>query len=188
MDRSLVIATAADCSVKLPEFQRLNPIGKIYTNQLNVPNFRDGFPGVTGPTGAAGRFEWFAIDYTTRFWIERPGQYSFTLQSDDGSALYIDEHRVIDNDCMHPPQTVAGGVRLEGGIHDMRVSYFQGPRTGVLVLSIRPPGGKWRVFDADEFKPPPNPADWKYPNPANLEAPMDPCTTEKRQRKLETRH
>lgn len=72
-----------------------------------------------------GRFEWFAIDYTTRFWIEKPGKYSFMLLSDDGSAMYIDERRVIDNDCMHPPLSVSKSVRLEGGIHDMRVGYFK---------------------------------------------------------------
>ena len=173
------------CAAKLPEFQRLQPIGNIYTTRLYVPvrDFRDGFPGVTR------RFEWFAIDYTARFWIETPGKYSFELLSDDGSALYIDERRIIDNDCMHAPLSTGGSIRLEGGIHDMRVSYFQGPRWQVaLVLSVKPPGGKWRVFDTDAFKPPANPADWKYSNPANLDAPLDPCTTERRPRKLQTPH
>ena len=184
MGRAPATATVLDCTTKLPEFQLLHPIGNIYTTQLNVPvrDFRGGFPGVTG------RFEWFAIDYTARFWIETPGKYSFTLLSDDGSALYIDERRIIDNDCMHAPLTADGSVQLEGGIHDMRVSYFQGPRWQVaLVLSVKPPGGKWRVFDTDEFRPPSNPADWKYPNPANLDAPMDPCTAGRKQGKLVTR-
>jgi hypothetical protein len=172
------------CTTKLPEFERLQPIGTIYTTKLNVPprDFREGFPGVTE------RFEWFAIDYNARFWIETPGKYSFLLLSDDGSALYIDERRIIDNDCMHLPLTVAGSVRLEGGIHDLRISYFQGPRWQVaLVLHVKAPGGKWRIFDTEEFKPPANPADWKYPNPANLDAPADPCKVERHPRKLISR-
>jgi hypothetical protein len=166
----------AICTAKLPKFERLHPIGNIYTTRLNVParQFWQGFPGVTG------RFEWFAIDYTARFWIETPGRYSFRLLSDDGSALYIDERRIIDNDCIHAPMTVDGSVSLEGGIHEMRVSYFQGPRYHVaLVLEVRVPGGQWRIFDTQDFKPPANPADWKFPNSANLDVPMDPCKTER---------
>jgi len=74
-------AIPVDCSVKLPEFQRLEPIGKIYTTRLNVTtrDFREGFPGVTN------RFEWFAINYSARIWIETPGKYSFVLLSDDGA-------------------------------------------------------------------------------------------------------
>jgi hypothetical protein len=178
------LESGISCDTKLPKFERLEPIGDIYTTRLNVPprDFREGFPGVTD------RFEWFAIDYTARFWIDAPGKYSFSLLSDDGSAMYIDERRIIDNDCMHPPLTVNGSVRLEGGIHEMRVSYFQGPRFHVaLQLQVKPPGGKWRVFDTRDFKPPANPADWKYSNSSNLDAPVDPCKAERRSRGLVTR-
>jgi hypothetical protein len=30
---------------------------------------------------------WFGIDYTGRFWVGEPGQYRFSLLSDDGSKL-----------------------------------------------------------------------------------------------------
>jgi hypothetical protein len=171
----------AICTSKLPKFERLKSIGNIYTTKLNVPprEFWQGFPGVTG------RFEWFAIDYTARFWIETPGKYSFRLLSDDGSALYIDERRIIDNDCQHAPLSVDGSVNLEGGIHEMRVSYFQGPRYHVaLVLDVKAPGGQWRLFDTQDFKPPANPADWKFPNSANLDVPVDPCKAERHTRTL----
>lgn len=144
---------------RLPNFEKLKPIGTIYTNALNVPtrNFAEGFPGVTK------RFEWFAIDYTGRFWIENPGEYRFSLLSDDGAKLYIDDAVVIDNDGTHPPATVEGSVTLEGGIHHVRVSYFQGPRFQVaLVLTVAGPGEQPRAFSTDEFKPPPNPEDWKF--------------------------
>jgi hypothetical protein len=177
---SPAIAGHNPCSTRLPKFERLQPIGNIYATRLNVPSrdFREGFPGVTG------RFEWFAIDYSARFWIEKPGKYSFELLSDDGSALYIDERRVVDNDCMHAPRSARGTISLEGGIHDMRAGYFQGPRWHVaLVLSVKPPDEQWRIFNTDDFRPPPNPADWKYPNPANLDSTEDPCKLERRPQK-----
>src|SRR5437660_279855 len=84
----------------LPKFEKLQPVGTIYTSELNVPrhDFTQGFPGVTG------RFEWFAIDYTGKIWIDKPGKYTWALLSDDGSKLYIDGHIVIDNDGTHAPR------------------------------------------------------------------------------------
>jgi PA14 domain len=114
----------------LPHFQALDPRGVIYTSSLNVPprSFKEGFPGVTN------RFEWFAIDYKGRFWIEKPGTYQFALTSDDGAKLYIDDELVVDNDGLHPPEVKTARFGLSGGIHRIRVSYFQGPREEVALI------------------------------------------------------
>jgi hypothetical protein len=149
---------------RLPDFSKLKPAGSIYTSSLNIPtqDFKLGFPGVTK------RNEWFAIDYTGRFWIDKPGMYTFILTSDDGARLYIDDRMVVDNDGLHPPMDVSGGISLGPGIHGIRVSYFQGPRWQVaLVLKVAPPGEELRVFSTDEFKPPLHPESW----------PVDPAGT-----------
>jgi hypothetical protein len=139
-------------SLKLPKFEKLTPVGTIYTTELNVPrhDFTQGFPGVTN------RFEWFAIDYTGKFWIEKPGKYTWALLSDDGSRLYIDGHEVIDNDGQHPPKGVAGTCKLKRGEHRIRVSYFQGPRTQVaLILAVIPPGDdEFSLFSTDDYLTP----------------------------------
>ncbi len=143
----------------LPDFQRLDPVGVIYTSNLNVAgrSFREGFPGVTG------RYEWFAIDYSGQFWIEKPGPYRFELSSDDGSRLYIDGRVIVNNDGVHTPEMRTGAAFLDGGIHQIRVSYFKGTGDCVeLVLRVAGLGEEWRVFSTDEFKPPPDPATWTY--------------------------
>jgi hypothetical protein len=135
----------------------MKPLVTLYTNTLNVPprRFEEGFPGI------ANRVEWFAIDYTGRFWIEEGGQYQFNLLSDDGSRLVIDGKRVIDNDGIHPPVAVIGGAILSHGIHSLEVSYFQGPRYSVaLVLKVLAPGSDWRVFDTKDFLPPGDSGMW----------------------------
>jgi hypothetical protein len=158
--RGLVYHIKRD-SPRLPDFRKLKPAGAaIYTTALNVPpqSFRAGFPGVTK------RFEWFAIDYMARFWIENPGVYRFALVSDDGSRMYIDDREIIDNDGIHAALRRAGDVDLSSGIHQIRVSYFQGPRDEVaLILQVAVPGERFRTFSTDEFKPPPNSDDWKLP-------------------------
>jgi PA14 domain len=165
-----VIYSIPPSSISLPYFELLNPIGVIYTSSLNVPerHFREGFPGVTN------RYEWFAIDYRGRFWIEEPGVYQFALTSDDGSKLYIDGSLIIDNDGIHSAQVKTESLRLDGGSHGIRVSYFQGPRDKVaLVLSVAPPGEAWRVFSTEEFRPPPNPENWDHPDASDtLEPPV----------------
>jgi hypothetical protein len=146
---------------QLPDFEKLKPAGPpIYTSSLNVPaqDFRQGFPGVTK------RIEWFAIDYTGRFWITKPGTYRFNMLSDDGAKLYIDDQVIIDNDGLHAPLWKDGTVDLAGGLHRIRVSYFQGPKWAIaLVLKVSGPGEQLRVFSTDEFKPPPDPGEWHLP-------------------------
>jgi len=142
---------------KLPRLDHMKPDGTIYTNTLNVwpQRFDEGFPGISD------RFEWFAIDYTGRFWIDRPGQYRFSLLADDGARLSIDTHELIDNDGVHSAAALSASAFLSRGIHTMRVPYYQGPRfTVALVLAVAPPGAAWRIFNTDDFIPPKNPADW----------------------------
>jgi len=146
----------------LPDFEhdRMDRVGEIWTDALNIAprHWRTGFPGLTD------RFEWFAIDYNGRFWVDKPGRYTFALLSDDGSRLFIDDVPVIDNDCQHSPDLRIAAVKLEGGGHQMRVSYFQGPRDCLaLVLAIAGPDGTWHVFNTGDFKPPANPENWHYP-------------------------
>jgi hypothetical protein len=151
----------------LPKLEKMQPIGTIYTSALNIPprNFQEGFPGITN------RFEWFAIDYTGHFYIDNPGKYRFLLGSDDGAKLYIDNKKVIDNDGIHPIQYEECSINLKGGIHSIRISYFQGPRAQLaLILGVARPGENWRVFSTNEFRPPRDPADWKYGDPNNLPA------------------
>ena len=150
---------------RLPKFEKLKSVGAVYTSALNIPtrDFQTGFPGVTN------RYEWFAIDYTGNFYVGNPGTYRFLLASDDGSKLYIDGKGGINNDGIHSVQPETGSVNLSGGVHSIRVSYFQGPAFSVaLILAVARPGEDWRIFSTDEFRPPRNPADWKYGDPYNL--------------------
>ena len=133
-------------------------------------DFTEGFPGVID------RLEWFAIDYTGRFYINNPGKYRFAVALDDGLKLGIDGRCIISNDGIHGTLRVDGAVRLEGGIHTIRLSYFQGPRFSIaLMLGVAGPGDTdFRVFNTNEFKPPAHPEDWKYGSPDDLKTSPDP--------------
>lgn len=131
----------------LPDFTKLKPVGTIYTTKLEVSprEFTAGFPGVTD------RFEWFAIDYNGTFTIDKTGVYRFRVTSDDGSKVFIDNRLVIDNDGIHPPTTKEASVTLQGGLHSLRVQYFQGPRYSLaLVLEVAGEGEGFKPFAADK--------------------------------------
>ncbi|MFN7922746.1 MAG: PA14 domain-containing protein [Bryobacteraceae bacterium] len=147
-----------DGADRLPDFARRKPIGSIYTKTLNVwpQQFNEGFPGVSD------RFEWFGIDYTGRIWIDEAGVYRFSLLSDDGARISVDGKVVVEMDGQHSPTGATGAVRLTRGSHDVRVSYFQGPRDVVaLVVAVAAPGKPWKILDTDDFPPPKDPSEWR---------------------------
>jgi len=138
-------------TTKLPDFTKLNPVGSIYTNIINVPNqsFTLGFPGVTD------RFEDFAIDYKAIFFIKEPTLYQFTLSSDDGSKLFIDDSLIISNDYQHVEIFKGGSVKLKKGRHKIVVQYYQGPRDYVaLRLFVKKVDQKnFTIFKLEDFTP-----------------------------------
>jgi hypothetical protein len=140
-----------DGTYHLPVFTGMKPVGQVYATALNVPtqDFQEYFPGVRS------RVEWFGIDYQGYFWVRKPGEYRFSLASDDGATLLIDDRMIINNDGLHATKEEVGKVQLSAGSHHMHVEYFQGIRTLVaLVLQIAPPEEGFRLFDTRDYKPP----------------------------------
>ncbi len=130
----------------------LDPVGSIYTNALDVPNQNitrmGGIPGITHSS------VWFAVDYYGKFYVTKPGEYLFELQSDDGSRLEIDNRILIDMDGVHQVTGQHATTTLSEGWHSIHVPYFQGPPIALaLVLRVQPPGELTRPFNLNEFVP-----------------------------------
>jgi len=99
------------------------PVATFFTSELNVTprRFDRGFPGL------GRRTEWFAIKYNGKFSVKAEDSYTFRLLSDDGARLEIDGRPVLNNDGQHLPRAVSVNVRLEAGVHDFFLFYYQGP-------------------------------------------------------------
>jgi hexosaminidase len=79
--------------------------------------------------------------------VSKDREYEFRLHSDDGSILWIDFAKVIDNDGLHAPLSKSGRVRLAKGSRRIRVLYFQGRGTHLaLQLFVTPPGGPEQLW------------------------------------------
>lgn len=57
--------------------------------------------------------------------VPSDGIYTFYTHSDDGSALWIHDQMVVDNDGPHGPQEVQGKIALAAGFHPFEVRYFE---------------------------------------------------------------
>ena len=83
----------------------------------------------------AQREDKFAFTFFSYIEIATAGEYTFYLNSDDGSKLYINNELIVDNDGLHAPIEKSGKVSLTEGRHQIRVGYFE--NTGEQLLEIR---------------------------------------------------
>ena len=79
--------------------------------------------------------------------IPRTGCFQFTLASDDGSRLFLDDALVIDNDGLHGAEPRQGRLTLEQGWHRVRLEYFQAG--GAKQLSLRWAGPGLGLFGVE---------------------------------------
>ena len=67
----------------------------------------------------------FAFVFSGYIHIPKDGKYTFYLASNDGSALYLDDHELIDHDGPHPITEKSAAATLRKGKHKIVLKYFQ---------------------------------------------------------------
>ena len=66
----------------------------------------------------------FALRFTGMIQIPKSGKYTFSIASDDGSRVYIDDKLLINNDRLQGLTEQSGAVDLLAGAHPIVVTYF----------------------------------------------------------------
>jgi hexosaminidase len=82
----------------------------------------------------------FGVIYTGYIRIDSDGVYGFSITSDDGSILLIDDQPVVENDGKHPLVGKNGSVALQKGYHRFTLKYFNTGITGSLRVYMTIPG------------------------------------------------
>ena len=129
---------------QMPPFEHLTPVYTFITGNLDVSprNYTEGFPTAKMESVVDN----FAIRFRGRLAIDTPGTYTFALNSDDGSKLYINQNLVVDNDGIHTPRYVRGSLKLAVGLHHIEIHYFQGqPYQIALQWFYQPPNGQEQI-------------------------------------------
>lgn len=95
----------------LPDFSKLEAKATGGVEKINVaPRKRD---------------EQFGLQFEGALPIEKEGEYTFHISSDDGSQLFIDGKLVTDNNGVHGHQTKSGKIKLAAGSYHVRIIYFE---------------------------------------------------------------
>ncbi|MFD1646187.1 PA14 domain-containing protein [Haloarchaeobius litoreus] len=105
----------------------------------SMPNFASETPERTGSTptfdiSLRDRGAEYAFRFVGYVDVPADGQYTFYTTSDDGSELYIDGNRVVDNRGLHGARERSGTVTLSAGLHPITVTHFE--HTGNEVLDV----------------------------------------------------
>lgn len=104
-------------SEKVLEYEKIDSIS---WKEINFPDSQDTipFPGVSVKKG-------FGIIFKSTMYISQSGTYGFTLNSDDGSALWIEENQVVNNEHPHGMRAKGGKTFLKKGRYPVTIWYFQ---------------------------------------------------------------
>ena len=120
---------------QLPDFDAIKPetVGRLDPPLLDI--------------GLATRPDDFGFVFVGKLIVPEDGEYTFRLDSDDGSRLTIDGNVVIEYDGIHGTgQPKRGKISLSAGRHDFRVDYFQGSFGKGLLLDWSGPSFKRRTL------------------------------------------
>ena len=82
--------------------------------------------------------DYFVVELSGLINITKPGDYTFSLSSDDGSQLEIDDTLVIDHDGIHPFAPKVGSIRLAEGAHPILIRMFESAGEESLRLEWKP--------------------------------------------------
>ncbi|MEN8192805.1 MAG: GH92 family glycosyl hydrolase [Bacteroidota bacterium] len=90
--------------------------------------------------------KYFGFKYDGYIKVPNDGIYTFYLESNDGSRLYIDGEEIIENDANHGMITETCSIALKAGFHKIDLKYFQaGGGKGLKVSWQGPRFGKREI-------------------------------------------
>ena len=118
----------------MPDFSKLKPKkeGKLPSGRFDL--------------SARDRDDGFGFVFNGDFHCPVDGEYVFATSSDDGSLLFVDGKKVVDNDGLHAEVTREGKVVLKAGKHSLEVRFFENKGFGgALKVSWKMPSGAEQV-------------------------------------------
>ena len=94
----------------------------------------------------------YAAIYTGYINIPADDSYTFRMNSDDGSIMYLDGQQIISNDGTHAMTEVSsGGITLDAGFHSFQINYFEAGGDNGLELTWASTGIAGQLIPAANF-------------------------------------
>lgn len=147
-DVVLIIRNSGDSDTSNPSWSvSLTTLNGLHASYYNEPIYRNDINAIATPTveridpninfdwhsfgrndplpGGINDDGWWSADWAGFIYIPSDGTYSFKLNSDDGSWLFIDGQLVVNNGGDHAPRDAYGSIALTKGYYSMMVKYFE---------------------------------------------------------------
>ncbi len=116
---------------------------------LLTPKDQGTIEGITIPKKNSG--ENFGIKYDGYIKLPKDGLYTFYINSDDGSSLYIDDQLLVSDDGRHAPTEKSGTIVLKAGFHKLKVLFFQAGGGMTMEASVEGPGLVKQIISSNMF-------------------------------------
>lgn len=115
--------------------------------QTNL-DFNNGNGGDAAPFASQGfnDIDNLRARFSGKILIATAGDTTFFTQSDDGSALFIDGQRVVNNNFFQGFTERSGTVNLTAGLHDIVMYFYEGGGGAGLLAQYTPAGGTKQVI------------------------------------------
>jgi alpha-L-fucosidase len=120
---------------RLPDFSQLKPVRSGVAEEISI--------------AIKDTADYYALEFQGYIHIPEDGIYTLYLASDDGSQLFLNDQLLIDNNGVHGVVMKTGTVPLAGGLHPLRVTFFERSGGDDLSVSISGPGMKMQAIPAD---------------------------------------
>lgn len=116
-------------------------LGSFYMDKWDITsrNYDQGFPKL--PASLQYLREYYAVRCFAKLKVTAGGTHTFSITSDDGMRVLLNNSVVLSDDGLHSPRTLAATAILYAGLYDLEVQYFQGPRTEIAAEL------KWKTPD-----------------------------------------
>ncbi|MFD1630554.1 family 20 glycosylhydrolase [Pseudopedobacter beijingensis] len=79
----------------------------------------------------------YGLVYTGYINVNEDATFEFSLSSNDGSRLYIDDEQIIENDGRIFQYERSAGVPLKKGLHKIRITYFDNGPASALKFYVK---------------------------------------------------
>jgi hypothetical protein len=119
---------------KKPTVKRIDP-------QIAFESTQEAWPGTE-------LVDHFYARWTGKLAVPKDGNYTFFLESDDGSRLFIDGKQVVDNGGQHAMEEKSGDIQLKAGEHQLKVEFFENEVDAGCKLSWQAPGKEKEIVPA----------------------------------------
>ncbi len=77
------------------------------------------------------------------------GVYTFSTTSDDGSVIWLNNEKLVDNDGSHGAREMKKNIALKAGFHSISVLYYQNERGQAFSVEIEGPGIEKQAVPAE---------------------------------------